>query len=342
MQVPLCAALLTLSACGPPADPAGSDGSPSRVESATERGPVAMRVWAEPGEITVGQRMKLTIEVTAPSGVEVRIPRLADTAGAFAVRASHTPPDIPEGGQRRFTHTYELDTFATGDVEIPAVSVGFTDRRPEVDDSGQGLEGELIGEPLIVRVGSVLAGTEQPTDFRDIKGTVDVPVESPLAARWPLWAAAIAVAAAIAIVIAVVLARRRKRKAAAERIVPPHEWASEQLAALAEEQLIEHSRFHEFYFRLTDIVRQYIERRFAIMAPEQTTNEFLLQTRTSPVLSDGHKDLLGGFLRAADMVKFARHQPTADEAGRAFDGARAFVDETAPTEDGGEAMEEAA
>jgi hypothetical protein len=51
---------------------------------------------------------------------------------------------------------------------------------------------------------------------------------------------------------------------------------------------------------------------------------------------------LGGFLRAADMVKFARHQPTADEAERAFAGARTFVDETAPTEPDGESMEEAA
>jgi hypothetical protein len=336
----LCALLAALVGCGQPADTAVSDGSPPRVESTTERGPVAMQVWAEPGGITVGERVKLTIEVTAPEGVEVRMPQLKETIGAFAVRAAHTPPDVPEGGRRRFAHTYELDTFATGDVEIPAVSVGFTDRRPDADETGQGVRGELAGEPLTIRVGSVLADNEQPTDFRDIKSPVDVAVGSPLAARWLLWATAIAVVAAI--VIAVVLARRRKHKAAAERIVGPHEWASAQLVALAEEQLIEQSRFHEFYFRLTDIVRQYIERRFSIMAPEQTTNEFLLQTRTSPVLTDEHRELLGGFLRAADMVKFARHLPTADEAGRAFAGARAFVDETAPTEPDGDAMEEAA
>jgi len=340
--MPLWAALLlALAGCGQPADTASSNGSPLRVESTTERGPVAMQVWAEPGGVTVGQRVKLTIEVTALAGVEVRMPQLKGTVGAFAVRAAHTPPDVPEGGRRRFTHTYELDTFATGDVEIPAVSIGFTDRRPEADETGQGVEGELAGEPLTIRVSSVLAGNEQPADFRDIKSPVDVPVDSPLAARWLLWTTVIAAAAA-AIVIVVLLARRRKHKAAAERIVPPHEWASAQLVALAEEQLIEQSRFHEFYFRLTDIVRQYIERRFSIMAPEQTTNEFLLQTRTSPVLTDEHRELLGGFLRAADMVKFARHQPTADEAERAFAGARTFVDETAPPEPDSEAMGEAA
>jgi hypothetical protein len=338
----LYAALLAVSGCGQPAGTGSSDGSPPRVQTTTQRGPVSMTVSAEPGEITVGGRVMLTIEVIAPEGVEVRMPQLEDTVGAFAVRAAHTPPDIPDGGRRRFAHTYELDTFATGDIEIPALSVGFTDRRPQADEPGQGPEGELAGEPLTIRVGSVLAGTEQPADFRDIKRPVDVSVDTPLTQRWPLWAAALAVAATMATVVGVVLARRRKHTAAAERIVPPHEWASAQLDALAREQLIEHSRFHEFYFRLSDIVRQYIERRFSIMAPEQTTDEFLLQTRTSPVLNDEHKDLLGGFLRAADMVKFARHQPTADEAGRAFSGARAFVDETAPAAAGPDAMEDAA
>jgi hypothetical protein len=336
----LGAVLLALGACGQETDPVGG---PPHVETAAERGPVSMVVRAEPSEITVGEHVTLTIEVTARDGVEVRMPRLEDTAGAFAVRASRTPPDVPEGGQRRFTHTYELDTFATGDVEIPAVTVGFTDRRPEVDDSGQELAGELTGEPLTIRVGSVLAGNEQPTDFRDIKSTVDVPVSSPLAQRWPFWTAiAVAAAATAAIVTALVVARHRRRRAAAGRIVPPYEWATAQLDALAAEQLIAHARFHEFYFRLTDIVRQYIERRFSIMAPEQTTDEFLAQARTSPVLSDEHKDALGGFLRSADMVKFAKYQPTADEAQHAFTGARSFVDETAPAQQEGEAMEEAA
>jgi hypothetical protein len=175
----------------------------------------------------------------------------------------------------------------------------------------------------------VLADGEQPTDFRDIKSPVDVPVERPLASRWPLGAAILLVVAA-AVVVAFVLSRHRKRRHAVERIVPPHEWALAALESLAARKLIEQSMFHEFYFQLTDIVRQYIERRFSIMAPERTTDEFLRETRRDPTLRDDHKDLLGRFLRAADMVKFARHEPTAEEAGLAFTAARGFVDETAP------------
>jgi hypothetical protein len=323
----LAAALLLLGACGGEnADPGGAGEAPP-VETTTERGPISMTVRAEPGEITVGGKLRLTVDVTAPEGVEVRMPRLEDAVGAFAVRDARTPPDVPEGEQRRFTHTYELDTFASGEVEIPALTVGFIDRRPQREGSGEAVEGELASEPLAITVASVLAGGERETDFRDIKSTVEVPVEK-TAAGWLAVALPVLIVAAAAIAVAAMLSRKRRK--VAQRIVPPHEWALGELDRLEAKRLIEQARFHELYFALSDIVRQYIERRFGIMAPERTTEEFLRETRGSPLLGDDHRDLLGRFLRAADMVKFARHEPSADEAQRAFAAARGFVKETTP------------
>ena len=105
---------------------------------------------------------------------------------------------------------------------------------------------------------------------------------------------------------------------AGEMMVPAHVLALEELAKLAAGQLVEAGRFHEFYFRLSDIVRRYLEGRFGIMAPEQTTEEFLREAGRNPVLSEVHKELLAGFLRAADMVKFARLQPSIGESEAAF------------------------
>ena len=124
--------------------------------------------------------------------------------------------------------------------------------------------------------------------------------------------------------------------------MPPHEWAFAELQRLAADKLVEQSRFQEFYFRLTDIARRYIERRFSIMAPEQTTEEFLRATRADPILTSDHKDLLGRFLRAADMVKFARHEPTGEEADAAFAAGRGFVEQTAPVATAPDGVEAAA
>ena len=54
-----------------------------------------------------------------------------------------------------------------------------------------------------------------------------------------------------------------------------------------------------------------------------------------------HKDLLAGFLRVADMVKFALHEPTVNESDVALAAARRFVDETTPPA-AGAAVEDAA
>jgi hypothetical protein len=85
-----------------------------------------------------------------------------------------------------------------------------------------------------------------------------------------------------------------------------------------------------FYFRLSDIVRQYIERRFSIMAAEQTTEEFLREARRNPSLNQDQQRSLGEFLRGADMVKFAKYQPDAADCEAALGSARQFVRETAP------------
>jgi hypothetical protein len=330
--------MLVLAGCSDrPGDTPDAQGD--RVESTVERGPVSMTVSTEPGRITVGERLVLTIDVAADNKVDIQMPTLEKELGSFSVRRSETPPDVPEGERRRFTHRYELDTFASGDVEVPPVTVGFVDRRAAVDGTGESVEGELASEALVVAVDSVLPPDADPTQFRDIKDTVEVPVEASPATK-ALMGIAVVLGLAVLIAIIALIVRRRRRAEAEEPCVPPHVWAMERLRALQDEQLLERGDLHAFYFRLSDIVRQYIERRFGIMAPQRSTEEFLRETRTSPVLSDEHKQVLAGFLRFADMVKFALHRPSAAEGEKAFAAARRFVEETTST--GDEPLEAAA
>jgi hypothetical protein len=81
--------------------------------------------------------------------------------------------------------------------------------------------------------------------------------------------------------------------------------------------------------RLSDIVRRYVERRFGIRAPEQTTKEFLAEASRHPSIVEGHRVLLSGFMRTADRVKFAAERPGSTDCDRAFDAANGFVEETA-------------
>lgn len=311
-------------------EPAGNDTTP--VSTSAERGPVSMTVQASDNDITVGEKLTLTIEVIADAGVFVQMPIVEESLGDFEVRRRSTPPDVPQQDRRVWRHLYVLDTFATGSVEIPALEVQYTDQHPQtVDEHGEPIEGMLTSEPLSVTVRSVLAVDVTDEDFRDIRGAVAVPVER--SRMWVVVVVAIivgTVAFAIAAGLLILLLRRRAA-IARESVValPPHQIALAELEQLAAEQLIEANRFHEFYYRLSDIVRQYIERQFGLMAPERTTEEFLRDAKRDARLSGAHRDLLADFLRSADMVKFARISPDPKQASAALDEARRFVRETA-------------
>jgi len=158
-------------------------------------------------------------------------------------------------------------------------------------------------------------------DIRDIKGLVPLPHGS-----WWLW---ILVAVVIAGTLAFWLWKRRRPTIAPNAFGAPlsaYEMAMRALQRLRDEN----PAVEEFYTRLSDIVRRYLENEFGLRAPERTTEEFLYEMSRDSALTLEHKQLLGAFLQEADLVKFARFRPGEEDKGRAFDAAEKFVGETQP------------
>jgi len=155
------------------------------------------------------------------------------------------------------------------------------------------------------------------------------PVDIPTGA-WKRWAVAIA---GVALCLGFVLWLMRRRSAAPPPPpLPADQWALREIERLEAERLPERGEVDGFFVRLSDVVRTYIERRFGIAAPEQTTQEFLRAAGRHPDLAGGHERTLAQFLRTADMVKFAAQRPAGTECGRALDAMRGFVRATAPAE----------
>lgn len=78
------------------------------------------------------------------------------------------------------------------------------------------------------------------------------------------------------------------------------------------------------------IIRRYIEGRFELSAPRQSTEEFLLTARRSPRLEERHQESLGEFLRICDLLKFARTLADQNELRNLHEAAVSFVKETYP------------
>jgi len=99
--------------------------------------------------------------------------------------------------------------------------------------------------------------------------------------------------------------RRRKPRTARAHRIPPDERARTRLdAALA---LLDHPE--RFCTAVSEITRAYLEERFGLKAPDQTTEEFLADLPKNAVLDGRHKESLAGFLTGCDLVKFAKFEP---------------------------------
>ncbi len=131
------------------------------------------------------------------------------------------------------------------------------------------------------------------------------------------WLAAMGTAGGLA-ALGLLMLRRRKRRPVEPRRLTPEEIAEAALAALLAENLPTRGLVKEFYLRLTGIVRQYVEETTGIRAPEQTTEEFLREIRTSAVFPPERSVRLADFLESADLVKYAGQMPAEGQIDQAI------------------------
>lgn len=177
----------------------------------------------------------------------------------------------------------------------------------------------------------------------DIKGVYKAPVWWWGIFRWVLLAVLLAGVGVAGYYLITYLQRRKLEEAGNEVVTEPlrpaEEVALEKLDAIKEKKIWQQGQVKEYYTQLTDVVREYIARRFEVSSVEQTSDETLRDIR--PLLSE-RKDLydqLRKMLTLADLVKFAKWSTTPDENELSLRNAYTFVRETTikSLEDGAEA-----
>jgi hypothetical protein len=107
--------------------------------------------------------------------------------------------------------------------------------------------------------------------------------------------------------------------------VPPHVRALEALETIQREKLVEKGMYKEYYIRVSDVLRHYMEEQFQLRAPERTTEEFLAEIQHNAVLGLQEQLLLRAFLRHCDLVKFAKAEPTSEEIRETYQTCEKFI-----------------
>ena len=113
--------------------------------------------------------------------------------------------------------------------------------------------------------------------------------------------------------------------------LPPHVEAQMALEKLRQQRLWQEGEHKLYYSTLTDIIRAYIAGRYGVGAMEMTSDEIIVAMRGVELPQKSAMDL-SDILREADLVKFAKAVPEADENEAAFRAAWDFVEQTKPVE----------
>ena len=277
---------------------------------------VMARAVLEPPVVPFHRNVRYTIEVEAPEDTAVTLPDALTSVEGLEIKAD-TPTDESIGrGRRRLTKTFVLDPIQTGDYLIPAMNIRYGDAQ------------ELTLPPFSFRARELTPEElEAVARFEAITGP-DALLRRGVS---PIWFALGAVC--IAALLAAAWAYYRMRRNAADMAPPPPppwETALRRLDELELRRLPELGRFDAYYVDLSAILRYYIEDRFGLHTPEQTTPQFLEDASRSGVLRADQQVFLADFLRHCDRVKFARYVPEAQEMQDGMSRVRQFVLDTIP------------
>ena len=267
-------------------------------------------------KVTIGDKINYKITVDFLEGIEVLPPEIKDEVGGLAVEDFGIEESMNEKGEITREIWCVLETFNTGSYIIPAFDIKYK-TKPEAEEA-------VVKTPEVF----IEVVTTLDEDASDVRGiTPTVAINKSYSRLYYIIAIVFGV---LAIVGAIILLFRGKQKEIefVPAPLPAHQIAYNELENLRALNLISEGRIKEYYYRLSNIVRHYIESRFKLMAPERTTEEFLAEMTVTDRLTGVHKELISNFLEHCDMVKFAAYGPDTREIENAFDSAIKLVDET--------------
>ncbi|MBN2193505.1 MAG: hypothetical protein JW751_11880 [Polyangiaceae bacterium] len=306
--------------------PAGKE-RPRLVEGFPQRGlsghAAVLRVDVEHG---VG-------ETVLPDGFH---PEHAGDKLAVLEGAGFILPDADGGAGPRIERTVEAGR-ATTRVEIPLVPLPPKPGRHELTLPALPIAiARASGDVMTLCTAPHTITVEDPTASADAPPPRPNPPPRRQLEEWTALKYA-AIATAIALPIGLVLGWLAVRWWKRPRVLPPPppprppwEVALEALDEIRHSGLVETARFVEHFDQVSYVLRRYVGDRFGFDGLENTTYETLafLRKVTPPV---GPLGEIERFLRHADLVKFAKLEPSGTECEAALGAAERIVVATRPS-----------
>lgn len=273
----------------------------------------------------IGDQTDLHLQVTCQANEQVQLPVLGDELipGIEILDRTIVDTTTLSSGQLQYNQYLTLTSFQDSLFYIePLAFVVNNDT--------------IYSQALTLNVVQPFEMDSTDISITDIKGIYRAPIWWWGIIRWILLALAIAGAGLGGYYLISFLKSRKKTEETilpSEPLRPAEEVALEKLDIIREEKIWQTGQVKEYHTQITDVIREYIARRYDISSTEQTSDETLTAIR--PLL-ENQRDLyneLRKMLSLADLVKFAKWTTTPDENELSLRNAYNFVQQTTPVED---------
>jgi hypothetical protein len=220
-----------------------------------------------------------------------------------------------------FTQTQNLtiSSFDVGQYRLPSLTFILND---------SSIHSQVL--TFEVRDVASLAARDNQLVLLDIKK----PLEDPLSMwdwilmHWIWFLTPLAVIIALVLIVYFLLTYKSKKVTkVSQPIISAHQIALAKLEAIQSAQLWQEGKFKQYHSEISEVIREYLEKRYAIHALEQTSDEIFTALRFKTV-SQVNKENLQQLLVLADLVKFAKEIPIGSENEESMKNAILFVNET--------------
>lgn len=275
--------------------------------------------------IMLGDQTDMKLQATCSSDEHVALPVYGETLinGIEVVDRTLTDTTLLPSGQMQLTQYLTLTSFKD--------SLFYIEPIPFV--SG---EDTLWSEPLSLNVIQPFRIDTADKAITDIKPIQKAPIWWWGILRWILLGIVVAALGTGTYFLVRYLKRKQNgdtTEESTEPLRPAEEVALEKLEKIRNEKIWQEGKVKEYHTELTDVVREYIARRFEVSSTEKTSDETLRAMK--PILNNQRElfSKLQKMLQLADLVKFAKWTTTPDENEGCLKSAYEFVQATTPSDE---------
>lgn len=272
--------------------------------------------------LMIGEQIIYTLSVDADSELQFMLPSISDTlSSSLEVISTYSSDTISSEGRILIEHAYIITGFDAGSLIVPSQEVIYR-RGGEVDTARS--------MPLFINVYDPPVDTAQ--QIKPIKPPINTPVSFKEVFPWAIMAlGGLLLLAALVWLLRRYLKRKKDPDGKSQKpLEPAHVVAFRDLDKLKEQKIWTKGEVKEYYTRLSDITRNYIERQYDIPAMESTTEEILHAFKRTNPEDQLLDEILSDLLELADLVKFAREDPLPVDNQTNLNNAYIFVQKTYP------------